>query len=954
MKLFSKKALALVLTLAMLVSCMVFSFSADADMSACARNTYDNADTGAWKTAFDGNASAHSDSTKAYADYYDDEGNGTMKIGFGSGGEGKLAGYWFYSNGGNWHNDNGNWSSYGNGKYMVTLKYKVLSLASNSTYAANAQVAIRFGMAHRDYWYYTKDADKSISNFESAKGSANSVVAVVDASDVGAGWQTAVGYLEVTGADGLTNKGGAHKPHILATLGGGYQDALGNTEILIDDVYIYQYDTIEDVTTPDPRLVSTKLWENDFSNPTSYNWAMYTREYNTNSNATWYTNFYTDTRSTTGNYADLEDGYIKMGFSAAGADSYISAFTLKHRSTVTGSSLAYGTSGTNATTNRDGRFTPAAGTYAIKFDYRVKSFNAAAGSSMNLNLARSKGSGIDGNRPTSVFGGYDKIMTVDADDVSTEWQTKVFFVTLPDGIATGSLGGLFMFANMSSTSADPTDCEIQVDNFEIYSYTTLPKLSVKYNGTEVGSVDGLPSYPVDLPAADALTMSVPDGYAVQYYTDEACTAPVTGPVICGNTGNTVYAGLVMIPKQAIWENHFDNGTDTNWKANYKGKGDDGASNSGQVGLGSNENYAVLETHDDNTHMTLGFNNDGSTGCLSGFWMYHEGTTTTTAGQPGYAGAGYSPDAAAREKGNFRPSIGTYIVKIRYKVANFVDNSKASMDIAVGLGAKWAFYWDTNKSRKDLAVIETLATVTNADESDEWKTAMVAISVPQAEMSLHIFATYTPGHQSNLTGSEVYIDDVQIYTNTIALDQTVNDRTAYLYRGNAGTEEEPIWTNLHSYVGNTEKEGVFTSLRLAAKYTAGDSTGSTIIIDGMEYELLERGIVVGVADGTLDAFNYKWKSSKTTNFDQYWAPDPAVSSDEPTEITFTLRLANMGEAWFTNDTAYQFRSYYKVKDLAIDDETGFYVYGGISEAKTFGQMADTFEKDFWFPSLTTNS
>lgn len=949
MKLFSKKALALVLTLAMLMSCAVFSFGADAAMSGCARNTYDDADTGAWKIEAD-KQHTHSDSSKAYAGYYDDEGNGTMKIGFGAGGEGKLAGYWFHSNGGNWHNDNGNWSSYGNGKYMVTLRYKVLSMASNSSYAASAQVAIRFGMADRDYWYFSKDVDKSLGNFNSAGvGSANTVVAVAGASDVGAGWQTAVGYLEVTGAGGETGKAGAkHKPHIFATLGGGYQDGLGNTEILIDDVYIYQYDTIEDVTTPDPNLVATKLWENDFQKLARNNWASYLHpdyipEKYITSNPHWDYNFHSSPdgmaahgKSSAGNYALLENGVMKIGFGTnESAESYISAFMMKHQASTSGTSLSYGTNGKDGAHSRDGNFKPVAGKYAVKFDYKVKSFNAATTSSVNIGAGYyTSEKYLDGNRALSFINVNKTLLTVDASDVSDDWKTAAGYIEIGSDL----WGGLLMYAAVANNDAELTGCEILIDNVEIFTYTTLPQLTVMYNGSSVGTADALPGCLVNLPAVDALSVNVPDGYELQYYADAECTTPADA-VVCGNTGTTVYAGLVKLPKKALYENTFSAPTDSNW-GNRLNKA------SGWISKGSitTTTYLADEKAMELTLTGAAANGAGNDSYTAGFQMFNE----------------------AADVGTFTVPAGYYVVQFDYKVTDFTAEADAALDIMATFAKD--YYWDgsdnppKNKLMKDgfnnskYPVSGVAATVTASDKGGDWVTVTKLFTIEgTVNRNLHIHIKAQNGFTGSMADTKVLIDNVKLYQYDINFDQSVKDRTAYLYKGNAGTAEEPIWTNLHSYVGNTAKEGIYTSLRLAAKYTAGDSTGNTIIIDGVEYELAERGILVGVEGSELNLNNrptYKWKASKTENFDQYWTPNPVVESDEPIEISYTLRLANMGEAWFTDTTKYQFRSYYKVKAPDFESDEGFLVYGGISEAFTFGELADTFTKtENWFPGLS---
>ena len=931
MKLFSKKALALVLTLAMLMSCMVFSFGADAAVSVVCKNNYDDGNETNWLSKY-GSGNSHADNSDNYAKYYDDDGNGTMLVGFGANGHSGygLSGYWFYADS-SYDAGAGDVRTLGNGKYMIQLKYKLKSI---TTSRSDVSVAIKFGLAPRYNFYYnpTDGASKKRNDFLNA-GIATNVV-TVGADDLNKGWQTAVGFLDLT-----TATTAEWRPHIMATLGGGYQDGLSGTEILIDEVVISKYDDLSDVAA-NPNAVSDLMWENDFGNPDSTNWGKYLNNYNNG----WDYNFHSNpAKATAGNYATYEDGYVKMGFGTnEAAESNISVFFLKHQYKTADTSAAsagsyYGHRGTRTSDAQAGDFVPAAGKYAIKFDYQVKSFNTASASSVNIGAGYFTAEKyLDGNRTLSNLAGYSTLLTVDASDVSTEWKTAVGFIDAPSNI----WGGLMMYAAVADNGAELTESEVLVDNIEIYGMGTFPTVNVMYNDSVVGSVDGLPGYPVTtLPAVDALSMSIPDGYAAQYYADEECTTPATN-VICGNTGATVYVGLVKLPKQALYENNFDNPSDTNWNTRL-GKA------SGWISKGSITTTALSDGAMELT-LTGDARQSESEYYISGFQVFDQDTVGSNA------------------VGVFAVPAGYYVVQFDYKVTDFTDAADASVEILATFGKE--YYWDgsdTPPKNKTMAagfnntkypVSGVAATVTASDKGGDWVTVTKLFTLEgDVTRNLHILIKAKNGFDGSMANTKVLVDNVKLYQYDINFDQTVNDRTAYLYKGNAGTEEEPIWTNLHSYVGDTEKDGVFTSLRLAAKYTAGDSTGNTIIIDGIEYELVERGILVGVEGSDLDLNNrptYKWKASKTENFDQYWQPNPVVDSDEPTEITYTLRLANMGEAWFTDTTKYQFRSYYKVKAPDFESDEGFLIYGGISEAKTFGEMADTFTKtENWFPGLS---
>ena len=259
-------------------------------------------------------------------------------------------------------------------------------------------------------------------------------------------------------------------------------------------------------------------------------------------------------------------------------------------------------------------------------------------------------------------------------------------------------------------------------------------------------------------------------------------------------------------------------------------------------------------------------------------------------------------------------------------------------------------------------------LTMAENKGKWVKVTRYLDITSTAKGNNLLMGITDPSAANV-GGHWYMDDLSVVcVDDLAI--TENDRTSYLYRGNAAAEgEDPIYTNLHRNTNNADDPKAYTSIRLAAKYRSGDVKGSTYILDGVEYEIVERGIVAGKAGMSLDATgtkgtDYLWKSSVTANdgFATNWknvGVDVADAADQ-NEITFTLRLANMDERWFTDGTSYQFRSYfvlkapYYVKNSTSVSNLTFTEYGTTSDSFTFAQMADTFDKDYWFPSLTANS
>ncbi len=211
----------------------------------------------------------------------------------------------------------------------------------------------------------------------------------------------------------------------------------------------------------------------------------------------------------------------------------------------------------------------------------------------------------------------------------------------------------------------------------------------------------------------------------------------------------------------------------------------------------------------------------------------------------------------------------------------------------------------------------------------------------------------------------YIDDIEFVCVDDMLtrgDAEHNDRDQYLF----GTEVGGVKTNLHKHTSNPNDNGAYTSIRLGATYKAGDASGTTIIINGEEYELVERGILVGLADADLDVDNYTWKSSKAASegLNTYFDRGATITAgaNDPIDVKFTLRLSNMSQAWFDGTgnakqtAAYQYRSYYKIKVPYLetngtrDLEATVTVYGNASDAFTFADLVGDFELNGWFSEV----
>lgn len=644
------------------------------------------------------------------------------------------------------------------------------------------------------------------------------------------------------------------------------------------------------------------MWENDFTaaDGTDQNWM---KAYTNTADNAWYSN-------DGGNYATYDSTNSVMALKFTNADSwmYMSGFAMMHKNETHATTGEYGYHGgetTGGTMAKYGGFRPTKGTYKVTFKYKVESFSTTAGAMADICVGfalRSKWKWYGSTSSRANFinstnkGHYEIAATVDASTANT-WQTATVTIdqTLNDTEAM-----MHIFArNNDGAGQNLNGTTILVDEIKVYE-----------------------------------------------------VIPSSTKLMWQNTFDKSKGSVGTVGKQ----------NDGNWLGAYSANSGESDGNwISQVG-----ECGIDATYDEaNEAMKISFIGENSWTAMGGFVLFHEAATVAGDGY-GNVGIGQNEISTMTNFGVFRPGQGSYIVSLDYKVTEFSDVEGAAADICFGFARRGSWAWQSVTQTRDHfinnanGVIAELATVTASDKGADWRTVSIAIEQPYNDttkgMLPNVFVRTSHNvTQKSLAGTEILIDNVKVYSTKAALDQTVNDRTAYLYKGISDKGE----TNLHSYVvsGNAQpKEGAYTSMRLAAKYTAGDSTGTTIIIGGKEYALAERGILVGKAGRTLNLDNYLWKSGKQDNFGDYWNSSNPEAVDEPVELTFTLRLANMGAAWFTSANQYVYRSYYKILVPYVDvdgtekTET-FTVYGGISEAFTFGAYADTFTKSYWFPELS---
>ncbi len=215
----------------------------------------------------------------------------------------------------------------------------------------------------------------------------------------------------------------------------------------------------------------------------------------------------------------------------------------------------------------------------------------------------------------------------------------------------------------------------------------------------------------------------------------------------------------------------------------------------------------------------------------------------------------------------------------------------------------------------------------------------------------------------------YIDDISVVcVDDLAIAKA--DREQFLFNKKTA---DGVETNLHTRVdkdGNAVPgdTGVYTSVRLGATYRSTAIDGSTIVIDGIEYDVVKRGIVVGKKDDALvptDDSTYTWKSEVPATEDGFnsFDTDAVAIADGAAQynVTYTLRLANMPAKYFNESTTegaveYQYRSYYVLKTKYYPAEASgttedvtfdTIVYGTTSRAFTFKSLTDGMHGANWF-------
>lgn len=682
-----------------------------------------------------------------------------------------------------------------------------------------------------------------------------------------------------------------------------------------------------------------KMWENDFDNQTSTNW--YSKYSKNGEQSTFNTDLVND--ASYKGYAvpqkDGDNGYMAVGWQNATSVQRPIGFIALHQSTTNKTAANAGTYGHagkySGSTLAGGLYMPDAGNYAVKLDYKVPSTMNLSGGDIEIYISVSNktwnGAVIWGDYAGGITRMVKegtlvmtKLATITNDNQSAEWQTVTGLLTVPSNIS----GYASVIVRSTDIYAEISGREIYIDNIEIHKYDSLsdfPSVSYIYGGEEIATSSSLAGAPYTKPALTGL----PENANITYWADAEFTTPATIPTVYPAESQTIYVKT---------EKYLANNP---WGFETEAVGTSVATSSAADMRGE---YLVSKEYAHSGSQSLEIEclgNQNSTKSDKTQFMLTDG----------------NGDLIRLEVGkNYLLSYWVLVpttapCDFKNNMWLWADSSKTGR---YSIGATMALASGNVRGifRDNGASYQTIP------KDGQWHQVIRKINGSKITATGSGYTVVGLSHLSPQEGLKVYIDDLDVIClDDLAADST--ELTAYLYRGNVAAEgEEPVWTNLHSHT--TNKTGIFTSMRLGAKYTASDSNGDTIMMGGVALPLSARGIVAGKADMTLNAkgtkgTDYLWSSYKTSGLDQYWDADG-------NKLSYTLRLANMGKEWFESANEYVWRSCFEVtlptfyKENAVDtliSNEKAVIYGDTSDALTFGELADTFNpKDYWFSDIAS--
>lgn len=610
----------------------------------------------------------------------------------------------------------------------------------------------------------------------------------------------------------------------------------------------------------------------------------------------------------------------------------VPGFRVTHEDATVKNGTGGGSGGgyTNGSEFTYGRFQLKSGCkYAIKLDYRVQSISAGATNGVNLCLSVSNpywnnnfqvlDSGASyGSSSSYKFPVTEVLATVTAADAADVWHTATAYVEAD------SVSHLNILAMRNSTASSLAGTELWVDNIEIYEYESLsdfPSVSIYYGDQQLHTSTGIPGMAFPTPTLTGL----PENATITYWADADFTTPATIPTVYPETSQTIYIKADKYMVNDPWS--FETETaDASVSSNGTTFGDykisDKAAHSGSKSL--------------------------KLDCSKGF------ATSTTANTTQFMLKNGSGNYAEIEIGK------TYLISYWVMVPETMTTSFENCLWLVADPTKTGSYSFSGNiyNTKERIFRQNSSSYVTVPNDGQWHQIVCKIDGTRIGNvyadKLHGYGKVLVGLSNKVAqeGLSVYVDDMDlICLEDLAAEST--ELTAYLYKG----ETAQGATNLHSHT--TTKTGIYTSIRLGAKYTAGDSNGDTIMMGGVTLPLSARGIVAGKADMTLNAkgtkgTDYLWSSYKTSGLDQYW-------NAEGNKLAYTLRLANMGKEWFESANEYVWRSCFEVTLPAFYKESAAntlisnekaVIYGDTTDALTFGAMVENnFTTDYWFTDLS---
>lgn len=559
----SRKTLAVVLSLAMLMSCMVFSFSASAEMTLMWENNFDDT-TAPWyavlggesdKGSFNSGTVGRNDVTAGnYAVHKADADGGYMELGFTTwNSRTKLSGFHVrhkastskgvtdaYGAGGAavWRTGDGAFSPTA-GKYKIEFDYKINDLVDDPTTVI--QICVGFINAETFFWDGAKDI-ATVQN--SSHGGTVYTAATVGKSNLGMDWARATLYVDIEGdAD--------RSMHIF--LANELHDPESNPigSVSVDNFKMYKYDGANDLPA-DPESVSTKMWENHFDNAGDNWYQRYLVK-----------DYHSDANATVGNYADYENGMMKIGgFDNEDSEGDLSGFTLLHELTTHTTAGQYGYKGEYVySAGKHGHFGPENGKkYAVTLKYNVQEFNENSVSTVDICVGYACELYWDKARDLSYYtsskkGAYQVVATVSSVDIAKGWQNGAVYLDVDTSRYTGQYDGsnMYVFAKVrDNVASDQTEAVVLIDDVVVYEYeeANLPVVNFYYEGNKVGtSAPGLPGAPLTIPTLEG----VPQNMELHFYSDAALTKRITSIGTYPNASYDAYIKAVPVGDTKVLE-----------------------------------------------------------------------------------------------------------------------------------------------------------------------------------------------------------------------------------------------------------------------------------------------------------------------------------------------------------------------------------------------------------------